>query len=117
MASRKKSPAKERTLGLFNGGLTLAEEAERSAREEAITIKGATDRSHDGARKDAMDLAVRWLGLDMFEDGDDVMLAIGKRGDAVLIATRSSKHGPSHQAHIRLSPKQLEKLRQIVKGL
>lgn len=117
MAGRKRKiePAVLRTLGIFTG-LTPIEEAERELREEAASE--VKDRSYDASKQGAIRDTIQWLGMDMFEDGDDVMLALGKRGDAVLMIIRGKPGAPpSHQAQVRLSPKQLAKLKQLVKQI
>jgi hypothetical protein len=113
---RKIEPAVLRTLGIFTG-LTPIEEAERELAEETAPNE-LKDRSYDGAKQGAIRDAILWLGMDMFEDGDDIMLAVGRRGDGVLlIVTGKPGETPSHQAQVRLSPKQLAKLKRIVGDL
>lgn len=114
MASRrKKSPAELRTVGLFTG-LTPIEEAERELAEERETTGRYTPRDYDSTKHTMIDVAIRWLGMDAFEDGDDVLLAIGPKGDGVLMAITAAKGGyPGRQVHVRLSRKQLRKLKTL----
>ncbi len=114
MRKRKTSPAELRTLGLFNGSRTPLEEAEDMLHEEEETAHPHAARDYDSVKHQMIDTTIHWLGMDAFEDGDDVLLAIGPKGDGVLMAVTAAKGNyPGRQTHVRLSKKQLRKLKNL----
>ncbi len=111
MASRKKDPAALRTISLFSGKTTL-EEAEHELVEEAPEQRSnnplvMVERSEE--------TAIRWLGLDVFHEGDDVKVAVHPKGHAVLLIVRTDKGGPFHTASIKLSKVQWSKLKALAR--
>jgi hypothetical protein len=62
------------------------------------------------------DCAVRWLGMDVFHEGDDIKVAVHKAGHAVLVLVSEHMGAPCSVRTIKLSKDQWKKLREIVKG-
>lgn len=119
MASRrKKLAAEERTVGLFTG-LTNEEEKLQSKllEEEERDDRAVADRSYQGTKDATMRSVVQWLGFDDFEDGDDIMVAVGPRGGAVICIVYGGKGRPVRRTvEARLSPKLWSKLKDIARG-
>lgn len=114
MAARKKDPAVLRTLGLFTGKTPLEEavaelEAPKDAPQEERTGNplAMVERQEE--------TAVRWLGLDVFTEGDDVRVAVHAKGHAVLMMVRANAHGPYHTATLKLSAQQWAKLKKLAR--
>ena len=63
------------------------------------------------------DAAIRWLGMDMFHEGDDVRLALHPKGHGVLMIVRVMNGAPYSTANIKLSRVQVQKLAQFMKEL
>ena len=113
MAARK-AQAALRTIGLFSG---------KTALEEA---EGLLDAEDHGERKppptrdivaEAEEAAVRWLGLEVNHEGDDIKVALGKNGKAILVLvdTQKSKDGSAYATRsVYLSRQQWQKLKSLV---
>ena len=88
MSRKKPDPAALRTIS-FLTGLTPIEEA------EALVRDVATEERPDGPRDliaEGEDAAIRWLGLDVFHQGDDVRVAEHPtNGSAVLMLISTTK--------------------------
>ena len=89
MASRKKpDPAVLRTISLLTGKTPL-EEAEDLVREESTETRDPGPRDIVAEGEEA---AIRWLGMDVFHEGDDVRVAVNpKNGTAVLMLVSTTK--------------------------
>ena len=104
--------AELRTINLFSGK-TVLEEAEQIAHEEE-----AMESRPEGPRDlvtEAEDGAIRWLGMDAFNEGDDVKVAVHKGGHAVVVLVSATASGPYGTSTFKLSRKQWTKLRALVK--
>lgn len=112
MASRKKpDPAALRTLGLFTGK-TPTEEAETLLYEpEEPEARSSSDPRAMVEKQE--EVAITWLGLDAFHEGDDVRVAVHPQGHAVLMFVRADVNGPFHTATFKLSKAQWGKLRRL----
>ena len=108
--ARKKDSATARTLSLFSGK-TVLEEAEVELGDVAPDERTGHPLE---MVKTAEDTAIRWLGLDVFHDGDDIKVAVHPNGTAVLVIVRTNASGPYGTATIKLSRVQWAKLRAIV---
>lgn len=109
MATKRKAKAEDRTIDLFTGK-TVAEALEAEALEAAETRSSAPR----DVVLEAEDGAIRWLGLDVFHRGDDVKVAVHKKGHAVLILVSTTRDGvPYGTATLKLSKQQWDKLRSI----
>lgn len=117
MASRKKAdPAALRTIGLFTGR-TVLEEAEVS-----LFVPDEPDAERHGHPLDmvprAESTAVRWLGMDVFHEGDDIKVALHPHnGTAVIVLVRAPVQGAPHStATFKLSRVQWAKLKELARG-
>ncbi len=116
MARRKPDPAVLRTVSMFTGKTPL-EEAEDFAREEDDTERPDTPRD---MVTEAEDCSIRWLGLDVFHEGDDVRVAVHAKGHAVIMLVRTVPSGvPGGSAYgtttFKLSRAQWTKLKKLVR--
>lgn len=115
MASRKKDPAALRTIGLFTGKTQL-EEAEGLLDEEEEQ-EGQGHQQPRDIVAEAEQAAPRWLGLDVFHEGDDVkVFTRNGRAIIVLVDTSKSKDGGAYATRsFGLSRSQWSKLRALVR--
>jgi len=120
VSRKKKDPAALRTVGLFTGK-TVLEEAEQELEEaEDVTEAASWERPNDP--KDMVDVAentaVRWLGLDVFHEGDDVKVAVHAKGHAVLVfvGTHGPKGAPCSTATFKISAAQWRKLKNLARA-
>src|SRR5271154_3988790 len=108
---RKKDPAALRTIGLFSGKTPLEEAS--AMLEEAEDAKDARlAPQHRDLGDEANEMAVKWLGLDMFAEGDDVRVAVHAKGHAVIVLVDKSGNTKS----FGLSKTQWAKLRSQGEG-
>lgn len=119
---RKQDPAALRTISLFSGK-TVLEEAEALLEVDAADLAETEERAQRTGHPFEMvhcaeETAIRWLGLDVFHEGDDVKVAVHPKGHAVLVLVRTS--GPSGNpygtASVKLSKAQWDKLRMLARG-
>jgi hypothetical protein len=122
MASRKRDAAAARTLSLFTR-LTPLEEAAAELEGGAADLADAEARERRTGHPfemvhEAEKTAVRWLGLDVFHEGDDVKVAVHRDGHAVLVLVRTTgaANAPYGTVNVKLSKAQWSKLRNIAKG-
>jgi hypothetical protein len=111
---KKIEPAVLRTIGLFNGGKAMLEEAEDLAADEvdAERLDGPRDLVAE-----AEEGAIRWLGLDAFHTGDDVKVATHKAGHAVLVLIDTTKSGEAYATRtFKLSKAQWSKLKTLARS-
>jgi len=108
---KKKDPAALRTISFLTGKTPLEEAEEALLEEQPIERIGHPLDMVPSAER----TAIRWLGLDIFHEGDDVKIAEHPtNGSAVLILVRASVAGtPYSTATIKLSAQQYAKLRQL----
>lgn len=113
VSRKKKDPAQLRTLGLFTGKTPLGE-AELELEEIAPEERTGDPRDMVNT---AEETAVRWLGLDAFNEGDDVKVAVHPKGHAVLVFVRSGgpNGAPFHTATFKMSAKMWSKLKQLAR--
>lgn len=115
MASKKKDPAALRTIGLFTGRTPL-EEAELTLLEEPEDVKESREAGERDIVAEAEEGAIRWLGLDVFREGDDIKVAVHPRGHAVVVLVHAdSKGGARATTQFKLSAAQWKKLRALAK--
>ncbi len=109
---RRLDPAVLRTRDLFTGRTAL-EEAEAEARDMAPEIRADVPRN---LVTEAEDCAVRWLGMDVFHEGDDIKVAVHHAGHAVMVLVDTHPPGgaPCSTRTIKLSRAQWAKLKTIV---
>ncbi len=114
MGRKKVDPAVLRTVDMFTGKTTL-EAAEHMALED----EDRTERIGDPLAlvERAEHAAVRWLGLDVFHEGDDVKVAVHKNGHAVmvLVSTSGAQGKPYGTTTLKLSRHQWSKLRRLAR--
>lgn len=116
MSARKKpAPAELRTIGMFNGGLTPLEEAQRLKDEEQGRARPPADRSDFGVRDAMVDTAIRWLGHDILAEGDDIVLVEGSKGAVLSVVYGRAGHAPRKTIDLKLSSAHLKKLRSMFK--
>lgn len=120
MASRKKDPAALRTLSIFTRRTPLeevADELEADADDLAESVAaGRAAKNPLAMEEHAEDAAIRWLGLDVFHEGDDIKVAVHPKGHAVLVLVRKTVVGsPYSTATIKLSRAQWSKLKQLAR--
>jgi hypothetical protein len=114
MARRKIPLAELRPVDLFTGRTAIKEAEVLLLDEEDRDERPSAARDYDSVKGQMAETAIRWLGMDVFEDGDDVLLAIGPKGDGVLMAVTAGRGiCPGRQTHVRLSRKQLLKLKKL----
>lgn len=110
MGSRKKDPAVLRMLDIFTRKTPL-ETAEDMANEEARSPERPA-----GPRdlvEEAEEGAIRWLGLDVFHEGDDIKVAVHRAGHAALVLVSVNASGPYGTSTIKLSRSQWAKLKRL----
>jgi hypothetical protein len=119
---RKQDPAALRTISLFSGK-TVIEEAEHLLEVDAADLAETQARAIRTGHPfemvhEAEDAAVRWLGLDVFHEGDDLKVAVHPKGHAVLVLVRTTGTPglPYGTATIKLSRAQWAKLKTIARG-
>ena len=114
--SARKAQAALRTIGLFSGKTTL-EEA-----EGLLDVEDHGDRRPPPVRdivSEAEELAVRWLGVEVSHEGDDIKIAEHRSGHAVvlLIDTSKTTNGSAYATRqFRLSKAQWHKLRELCRA-
>ena len=110
MTRKKRDPAQLRTLGLFSG-MTPLEEAERELHEEAGDVRSDEPRDLSA---DAESTAIRWLGSDVFHEGDDIKVAVHRMGHAVVVLVYADVNGGARSTvQLKLSKAQWTKLKRL----
>lgn len=115
MASRKKAPADMRTIDIFTGKTKL-EEVEDMLVEEDEFAKPANDAPKDRSDPtfEQEETAIRWLGLDGFNVGDDCRVALNGKGAVLMLIDAAPDGSVRAQREQKLSRKQWTKLCHII---
>lgn len=109
---RKRSPAEERTIGLFTGKTNEELAREAAAEEEALLPagSGAPPLSYDDAVLRGYDLVQQ----ETIHDGEDILLLQHPTGGVMMVATQGPKAALSHYLSVFLTKRQVQKLRTLL---